>query len=773
MKSKITAEQILPEQVRLLYAQLGLGAVASIINAAILCLLLAAVQPAAVLGAWFGLILLVNLPRYWLLKGYRRVADLDHQARDWARRIITSNLASGMAWGLGAYVLFPGASLPHQVFLAFIIAGMTAGAVPLYSALRGAYAAYMLPVLLPFVVRLAQGDSQQHVYMALLVLFFTLVLLISSRRTHATIVESLRLRCVNNNLLTTLTSAQQELEFNNQTLQQNVIELEAAKQTAQRGNALLSAISRAQMRFIQKPDLQEMFDELLANLLELTGSEYGFIGQVLREDDGTPYLKIYALTNIAWNDNTRAFYAQNAPEGLEFQNFNALFGAVMTSGEPVISNAPANDARAGGLPEGHPPLNAFLGVPFFHSDEMIGMVGISNRRGCYDEDIIEELAPFLHTCASIIYGERASASQRAAEARRMESEAELRGIHANISEGIATFDLEGCFVTANPALERMFGTSEDTLKNMPLAHFLKPLHRDHWGTVFRDFLRNAEVVDTLEYQALRADMITEFPLEIRLSQMQVATSTRVIAVLRDVTERKKIDRMKSEFIATVSHELRTPLTSIRGALGLLEGGVKDELTEQSQSLLRIALSNSKRLGCLIEDLLDMEKIESSDVRFEYSHVDVAELLRESVQANQGYAAQFAVDIQADDIESGLSVWADADRLMQVMANLISNAAKFSPTGGLVQVRAWTRGDYAWIEVCDKGVGIPEDFQESVFEKFTQADASDTRAVGGTGLGLYISKAIVERMQGRIGFVSTPGQGTRFHIELPKQQPVSD
>lgn len=772
MKLNITTEQILPEQVRLLYEQLSLGAIASVINAAILCLLLWTVQPAVVLGAWFALIVVVNLPRYWLLMRYRLVADHSPEIALWARRLVISNLASGIAWGVGAFVLFPEDSLPHQVFLAFILAGMSAGAVPLYSAMRGAYAAYMLPALVLFAVRLAYGGSQLHIYMALLVMFFTLVLLISSRRTHATILESLKLRYANNNLLDTLTTAQQELESKNQKLQKSVVEIEAAEQAAQRGNTLLSAISRAQMRFIQKPNLQEMFDELLASLLELTGSEYGFIGQVMRQADGAPFLKTYALTNIAWNDETREFYALNVPDGLEFRNLDTLFGAVMTSGKPVISNNPASDARAGGLPAGHPSLDAFLGVPFFHGEEMIGMVGISNRQAGYNEEVIEELAPFLHTCASIIHGERVSASQRAVEASLLETEAELRGIHAYIGEGIATFDLDGRFVTANPALERMFGTPAVSLKDLPFNRLLKSHDRVRWAELFRDFLHDTRPVVTVEFQAFRADMITAFPIEISLSQMRVAAETRVIAILRDVTERKKVERLKSEFIATVSHELRTPLTSIRGALGLLAGGVKGELAEPGNNLLGIALSNSERLGHLIDDLLDMEKIESRGVKFDYDNVDVAALLNESVQSNQGYAAQFGVVLLAGDVEPGLSAWVDAERLMQVMANLLSNAAKFSAEGGHVQVMAWSQGDYARIEVCDSGVGIPAEFLDSVFEKFTQADASDTRVVGGTGLGLYICKTIIERMRGRIGFVSMPGQGTAFYVELPRLQSVS-
>ncbi len=249
---------------------------------------------------------------------------------------------------------------------------------------------------------------------------------------------------------------------------------------------------------------------------------------------------------------------------------------------------------------------------------------------------------------------------------------------------------------------------------------------------------------------------------------------------RDITERKKVERLKNEFVSTVSHELRTPLTSIRGALGLLNGGVSGQLPPQVQSLVDIAFKNSERLVMLINDILDIEKIESGKMHFDIHPVELMAVLQQAIEANRAYAAQFDVDLVLESAlcsASGIPLTAvqvnvDPNRLMQVMNNLLSNAAKFSPPGQTVRV--WAEQVQEGIRVCvqDRGPGIPEEFRPRIFQKFAQADSSDTRQKGGTGLGLSISKAIVERFGGSIGFVSEPDQpGTTFFFTLPQWQPI--
>jgi len=257
-----------------------------------------------------------------------------------------------------------------------------------------------------------------------------------------------------------------------------------------------------------------------------------------------------------------------------------------------------------------------------------------------------------------------------------------------------------------------------------------------------------------------------FPMDLAVSEMLLAGRRMFTGIMRDITERVKIERMKSEFISTVSHELRTPLTSIRGSLGLIAGGIAGELPAQAKSLLDIAHKNSERLILLVNDILDMEKIEAGKMEFRLKPTGLISLLKQALEGNRAYAEQFNVTYELETKLAEVMVNVDADRLLQVLANLLSNAAKFSPAGDKVIVAAAINSNRVRVAISDQGSGIPEQFRSQIFQKFAQADSSDTRKKGGTGLGLSITKAIVEQMGGSIGFDSTPNVLTTFFVEFP-------
>jgi len=259
---------------------------------------------------------------------------------------------------------------------------------------------------------------------------------------------------------------------------------------------------------------------------------------------------------------------------------------------------------------------------------------------------------------------------------------------------------------------------------------------------------------------------TEFPVEVALTQVRTRQEPLLLCVVIDVTERRRAERLKDEFVATVSHELRTPLTSIAGSLSLLVDGLASGASDSAMRLLTIAHSNCQRLVRLVNDILDIEKLEFGNLEFDLRRVDVKPLVAHAIEANSAFSDSFRVRVRLDASAEDAVARADPDRLTQVVINLLSNAVKFSPASQDVVVSIATRADRVLISVRDRGPGIPDDFKSRVFEKFAQADATDARRRGGTGLGLSITKQIVQALSGNISFCTDSGGGTVFTVEIP-------
>lgn len=238
---------------------------------------------------------------------------------------------------------------------------------------------------------------------------------------------------------------------------------------------------------------------------------------------------------------------------------------------------------------------------------------------------------------------------------------------------------------------------------------------------------------------------------------------------QDITERREVDRMKNEFISVVSHELRTPLTSVRGSLGLLAAGMLGTLSDKARRMLQIGINNTDRLVRLINDILDIERLESGKVALERQQVSAEQLLLQSIDSMRGIAERSDIKLKRQPFDAVLH--ADADRVVQTLTNLISNAIKFSGAGQPVEVGGFSNGKMATLYVRDYGRGIPTDRQSAIFERFQQVDASDSREKGGTGLGLAICRTIVQQHGGRIWVDSTPGEGSAFYFTLPLYEEV--
>ena len=351
------------------------------------------------------------------------------------------------------------------------------------------------------------------------------------------------------------------------------------------------------------------------------------------------------------------------------------------------------------------------------------------------------------------------------EAQVKDREQRLTAIVDNVVDGIITFDQDGIISSANPAAGAIFGCSVEDFMRQQLEDFISKDDNAVDPNLGTANLLSGEITGIQECNGRRRNGST-FPMELAVARVEAGIDSFFVCIVRDISARREMDRMKNEFVSTVSHELRTPLTSIRASLGLIVAGAVGELPDQAEELVVIAERNSHRLIGLVNDILDMEKIESGRMDFHFAERNIGEVVSQAIVDNQGYADEYNVEFKLTNKAQEVTAVVDSERLTQVMANLLSNAAKFSPEASVVEVLLEQRDNLVRVSVADCGSGIPEAFRSQVFEKFTQADSSDTRKVGGTGLGLSISRSIVERHGGRIDFKSIPDVGATFYFDLP-------
>lgn len=357
---------------------------------------------------------------------------------------------------------------------------------------------------------------------------------------------------------------------------------------------------------------------------------------------------------------------------------------------------------------------------------------------------------------------------RRKEVQLADEERRSRIIIDHVVDGLTLINQDGVVEMFNPSCERMFGYDADEMVGKNITLLMREeeavLHEKAMAS-FRAEEGGREIAFTREFIARRKNG-EEFPIELSVNTVETDGKTKFSGVVRDISQRKEVERLKSEFVSTVSHELRTPLTSIRGALGLLSEMRQVKLPENAARMIEIALKNSDRLVNLVNDILDFEKLAVDKVQFHKTRVDLREEVRQAVALIQEYAAQFDVTVKCELPEELDPVYADPARLQQVLANLLSNAAKFSPQGDVVSINLEKAGDVARIYVIDNGPGIPRHFRDSIFTPFAQADGTNQRKVGGTGLGLHITKQLVERMGGVIDFHTQTGVGTTFWVDFP-------
>ena len=347
--------------------------------------------------------------------------------------------------------------------------------------------------------------------------------------------------------------------------------------------------------------------------------------------------------------------------------------------------------------------------------------------------------------------------RKQAEQEMRDSEQRFRRLSDASRDGIVVVE-DRIIRDANRAVSRLFGIDESELNGMPLTQLVLAEKRADLAGYLTGGLDG-----TMETTGLRRSGAT-FDLEIAMRPLSLHGRVARVLVLRDISGPKEVDRMKSEFVSTVSHELRTPLTSIRGALGLVQGGAAGALPPKAAELLGIALGNTERLTRLVNDLLDLNKIEAGRLELHLAPLNASEVVNSALASLGPLAATHNVRLVAD-VDAHAQMVGDQDRIIQVLTNLISNAVKYSPDGAVVRLRGRRAAGVIRLEVEDAGPGIPADQLARLFQRFQQVGDAAQRKPG-TGLGLAISRSIVEAHKGRIGVESTPPTRTIFWFEIP-------
>lgn len=534
---------------------------------------------------------------------------------------------------------------------------------------------------------------------------------------------------------------------------QDITERKHAEDILRRQNAYLDALHATTIDLMGRLDLQELLDGIIHRAIALIDAEHAYI--YLLEPGAQKMFMSLAIGTFSQMVGTSAERGSGAT------------GIAWETGQLVkIDDYQMWSQRLS--KQSSEPIHSLVSLPLKSGEQVMGVFGVAhtNPHQRFDDAAIEILTRFAHLASVALDNARlyTEAQQEIAERKRAEQAVKqqnevLQTVFDHSPVMIGMFDAQGRYTLINREWEHTLGYSLEDMNRGEVLHALYP--------------------DPAAYQAVREFMFTptpgwrDFNTRVRTGNdldtawtYTLLSNGMTLAFGQDISERKEIDRLKNEFISTVSHELRTPLTSIHGSLGLLVGGVAGPLSERAQSMLDIAFKNSERLVRLINDILDIEKIESGKLVFYFKPIEIASLLAQAVEANRAYGEQLNVKFEITAVPPNLKINADADRMMQVMTNLLSNAAKFSPPHSIVKIGAQRLGANVRVTVRDEGMGIPANFRKEIFEKFAQADTSAARQKSGTGLGLSIAKAIVEKHGGEIGFESREGSGTTFYFTLP-------
>lgn len=567
--------------------------------------------------------------------------------------------------------------------------------------------------------------------------------------------------------------------------------LRKAEKHIQSNIELFEAISQTQSQFMNLLSRKESFNYLLKTLIDMTNSEFGFIGEVFLDDQNQPYLKTQAISNIAWNEETRMLYVQMAEEGFEFRNLDTLFGEVLITEEVVIANEVATDSRARGVPRGHPPLKRFMGVPVFYQDRMIGMVGVANSEAAYSEQLVNYVQPLIKLYGQMIHLSQVQREKELVEKALSSKEQWLSVVVDTAPDGILVVDEAGKIVMSNHSVNRMFGYEQNELIDLPVEVLVPESIREqhpHNRTQYMQSASNASLMTERTVQGLRKDQ-SSVPVEIRLSPIiEDEHETYVICSVRDVTERLEIEKQLrqsqkmdaiGQLTGGIAHDFNNLLGVVQGNLDLADLSLEESDSEGAKKAIDNAQQSAERGAKLIQRLLAFARkqpLVPQPVCLKEVIDDVAPMLRHALGSKIRFEKNYAEDVGLVNL--------DQNQFENALINLAVNAKDAMQGKGVFTVSVEyldlnqeqtcvggdtiAHGSYVLVTVADTGTGMTPEMLEHIFEPFYT-----NKQVGkGTGLGLAMVYGFVRQSNGYIQAHSQLGQGTEFKFYFPTDSSAS-
>lgn len=547
-----------------------------------------------------------------------------------------------------------------------------------------------------------------------------------------------------------------------------------AEEKAFKLNELLQAVNESQLSFFLQDDFVSPMGTLLEKMLHLTESKFGFIGEVLYDEDNLPYLKSHAISDISWSEATQLFYLENFKSGIEFRNLDTLFGASLKSGEMVISNQAYDDPRAGGTPYGHPKLERYLGIPVYKGEEFLGLIGIANKDYDYSISDVEFLEPLISGYANLIQAIRIQRRKKESDKMRKHADDMYRLLSENTGDIIALHDLDMSFKYVSPSIEKVLGYKPiELIGKSPKEVFGVP-----------DVKNQIDSQQKVVFPHNHKSNGTTVFLEVLLKPLKDEEGNifSILATSRDVTERelsikelkkaiikeRELNQLKSRFISMTSHEFRTPLSTIMSSTELLkllsekEGNIISK--EQLISHLTRITNQIKRLDNVINDVLIIEKNEQGMIKSNTQPLYIVGFISSLISGiNEDKNYMHKVVTHFPDKEK--LIYSDSVWLTHIFKNIVENALKYSlPENNDPELYLIYKPKGFEITIKDFGVGIPKEDQKYIFNSFFRS--KNVSNIKGTGLGLSIVSDFVKKLGGKIKFKSEIGKGSEFVINLP-------